>query len=309
MATLIHELQQKIFNKDLSVSEILRFALLVAKKLKLSDFAKWLEAELNGYQGTIEIPSYRQLASSLKGWNHILKIWQPIFTPNDPDAYSTCKIGQSVGEIEKLLTRESPQSGALRIPLSQHEVLRIMNEIGRPSPSDISLIVDSGQVHGIIDKVKTALLNWTLDLEEAGIVGEDMAFTVEEKESAQSESITHNNYYAEVVQTVVQAAHSSQIQQGGRGSTLSMINESIDLEVISRVVEEIKNGFASLNLSPIQKTEMQAALQTLNEQSASPNPEKSIIKEAFRSIRTILESVAGQIFASSLLDVLARISM
>ena len=59
MATLIDELRQKIFNKDLSVSETLRFALFVAKKLKLSDFTTWIEAELNGYPGTSELPSYR----------------------------------------------------------------------------------------------------------------------------------------------------------------------------------------------------------------------------------------------------------
>ena len=188
----------------------------------------------------------------MQGWNLYRREWQPIATPNDPDAYSTCSIGQSIGEIEKILANDDVQKGILSVPLSPQVEARIISEIGPPSPAKVAQIVNHGHVHGIIEKVKTALLSWTLDLEEAGISGDGMAFTAEEKESAKTVSVTHNNYYAEVVQTIVQAAQMLKFSKAARVDSV-IINESSGMEAISRVAEEIKKGFASLNLSQTQK--------------------------------------------------------
>ena len=308
MKTLIYELQEKILDKSLPVSETLRFALLVAKKLKLSDFEKWINAELNGYHGTIEIPSYRLLSCKLKGWNHIRREWEPITTPNKPESYSRCSIGQSIGEIEHVLARNKSQNGTLTVPFSNQEEAQIIKNISNRRPSEVTLIVDHGHVYGIVDKVKTLILRWALDLECAGILGESMAFTEKEKESARTVSITNNNYCAEV-QTVIQSSQNPQVQLGGRGTTQSLINESLDLDAISKIVEEFKKGIHSLNLTPSQKSEAEADIQTLTAQSTSSNPKKSIIKEALHSLRVILENASGEIIAASLLAALSKIDI
>ena len=47
----------------------------------------------------------------------------------------------------------------------------------------------------IIEKVKNTILEWTLKLEEEGVLGEGMRFSDKEKQTAKALSQTVNNYY------------------------------------------------------------------------------------------------------------------
>lgn len=89
MKTLVQELQQKLLDHHVSTLESLRLALYVAKKLRLSDLEKWVNAELNGYKNSIKIPSYRHIPCQLKGWKNIKRIWVRGFEP--PTPYTPCK--------------------------------------------------------------------------------------------------------------------------------------------------------------------------------------------------------------------------
>ena len=46
-----------------------------------------------------------------------------------------------------------------------------------------------------MERVKNTILEWTLQLESEGILGENMQFNISEKERAQSIPQTINNYY------------------------------------------------------------------------------------------------------------------
>ena len=69
MSSIVIELQQESLNKNISISDLLRKALVVAKKLKISDFEEWITNELNGYEKAEDIPAYRYVAGSVKAWN------------------------------------------------------------------------------------------------------------------------------------------------------------------------------------------------------------------------------------------------
>jgi len=47
--SLVLELQKEALDQRVSVSHLLRKALVVVRKLKLSEFQNWIEIELNGY--------------------------------------------------------------------------------------------------------------------------------------------------------------------------------------------------------------------------------------------------------------------
>jgi allophanate hydrolase subunit 1 len=44
----------------------------------------------------------------------------------------------------------------------------------------------AGQINGIFDAVRNLTLDWSLQLEQAGVLGENMLFTLTEKQEAQS---------------------------------------------------------------------------------------------------------------------------
>ncbi|MHB9134668.1 MAG: AbiTii domain-containing protein [Armatimonadota bacterium] len=181
MSKLILELQQDAMENNSTVSELLRKALVVAKKLRIADFEIWVSHELNGYPTNTEIPEYREVVGSIKAWNPYHG-WVPIII-EDSNVAELCSrrmIRQAVGSLEALLSGH--ESGSLQVPFShdiEADLMRSMN-----IPLQPSLHVGSSQVNGILHSVRNTVLNWALDLESKGILGEDMSFTQEEKQAA-----------------------------------------------------------------------------------------------------------------------------
>src|SRR5208283_5268685 len=69
----IDELQLDASNVAVSVSSLLRKALMVSSKLELSDIPDWINKELSGYVDGDSLPSYRTVhgqvkARTLGGW-------------------------------------------------------------------------------------------------------------------------------------------------------------------------------------------------------------------------------------------------
>lgn len=67
MTGLVLELQNKV-RSGAKASDLLRDAYIVAKKLKIEEFEKWINYELNGYAGS-EIPIYRKLRVAVVALN------------------------------------------------------------------------------------------------------------------------------------------------------------------------------------------------------------------------------------------------
>ena len=90
---IIQDLQAEIINADADIITILRKALLVSHKLKLTEFEKWIKNELNGYNSVDNLPEYRR---KIKG---SLKFRNPY--------YGLCSIQCETKNFEDLLTRKN----------------------------------------------------------------------------------------------------------------------------------------------------------------------------------------------------------
>jgi hypothetical protein len=115
---LVLQLQEDALDSDRPVSEVLRKAFVVAKKLGINDLLDWLERELNGYEHDAELPPYRRLGGQLKGWNPFHG-WLPVQFEEDSIAklFRTIPCVQSVPELESLLADKDPH-GSLVVPAS-----------------------------------------------------------------------------------------------------------------------------------------------------------------------------------------------
>lgn len=78
MDSIVIELQRDALNRQIPVSDLFRKAYVVARKLGVSDFEKWAESELNGYEDMQHIPGYRQITGAVKAWNQYHG-WQSVF--------------------------------------------------------------------------------------------------------------------------------------------------------------------------------------------------------------------------------------
>ena len=155
---------------------------------------------------------------------------------------------------------------------------------GMDIPLTPSLGLATVQIHGIVEKVRSHILKWALDLEGRGVLGEGMTFTQKEKQTVQEQHYHFGN------------VSGSQIQISSNGSTQTQANTTgTDLEALRGLVEALG---AALDRGTVQgdaADELRAELATLKAQAASPKPKWEIIKATARTIKTVAEGAAGNI--------------
>ncbi len=298
---LVLELQREALNKSSGVADLLRLALVVARKLEVTEFEHWIDAELNGYKaGSPPVPAYRKLTGSLKCWNPY-NGWIPLHS-RDPamDAkLSKRATTQSIGELESM--KPSGKDGGTFIMYFPKELeAQLMS--GMDVEFQPALLVGGGQLHGVIDAVRNIVLDWSLKLESAGVLGENMTFSREEKDRAGSAMYQIEN------QTVIHNMNHSQVQQGSAGSTQVFLAPPLDLQAVAALVKELRDALPSSGLLADARAEVEADLTTVEAQTKSPKPRLSIIKEALRSARTVLEGAIGGAAGTALPALLDRLT-
>lgn len=303
MAALVLELQREALNKDASTTNLLRMALVVARKLGVSEFSEWVDAELNGYKEGVPIPDYRVLHGSLKVWNPY-RGWQPLYM-EDTDAaerLSTRPNNQAIPELESMFAPGKEHADFISY-FSKDLEQRLMS--GMEFSLQPAVLIGPAKVHGIIDAVRTAILDWSLKLEAAGVLGDEMTFSSDEKAKAPSSSdgIT----YQVQNQTVIHSMQQSQIQQGSTGSSQVFSHPSMDISNLDVLMDEIKSALETLDIGSSERAELNADLATIEAQQGSPKPRIPIIKEALRSIRAVLENAAGSGIGNAIPALLEKI--
>lgn len=279
---LVLELQKKALDSNISVVDLLRTAYSVAVKLNLNEFKKWISCELNGYlDSSEELPDYRFVVGTMKclhpfyGWTNII-IDDPVLIGE----IEHMPIWQKISEIEQLAQTTCLTGKYLPPKLN---VAFAKQNHGMMAAT----IIDKSQCHGILDSVKNKVLDWALNLEKNGILGEDMSFNENEIKSAQG--ITINNFVGSVA--------NAPVQQGIK-NTLTIDNNTNDIETSRFLISEIKKiipDFPNLQNNDF----LQADIATIDSQLKSPTPRMYFIKELFGSIRNIIEGALGSNLATT----------
>jgi hypothetical protein len=173
------QLQEYATNEQHDVSELLRKALLVATKLKLSDFKEWLSNELNGYNdGELRVQHpYSGLIPFIIKDNEKLE-----------KAARIIQIHDSVSSLSNLAQSKDSLLSA-RLPQAIEEILmRMQNSSVQYPPVRVFTVY---QVVSIINTVRTQILEWALALEEEGIQGEGLTFSSQEKKIVENSPAMH----------------------------------------------------------------------------------------------------------------------
>lgn len=293
MRSVVIELQQDALNRDISVTDLLRKSYVVARKLKIQDFEKWVTSELEGYTEQSEIPEYRVVTGEVKAWNPY-KGWQPIFFEETEIAGAVSKRdnNQRIAEIENLLNTMGEKGGNLQMPFAPEQQNIICKAIGYQT--QVTLMTSESGLVRVVDAVRNIVLNWALKLEEDGILGEGMTFSEDEKNQVEKHTYNVNNFYREVT--------GSQIQQSSSDSTQTQEINNISTENIKNFISNLKENLKDLKLEGDLVQEIDAEISTVEIQVASPRPKEGIVKESLSSIRRILEGASGGAVAQLLIQ-------
>lgn len=287
MSSVVIELQKDALDRKVPISDLLRKAFVVARKLKIPEFEKWVSNELNGYKKAEDIPDYRQVNGTVKGWDPS-RGWLPItFKKSQTEkSWSRCPCSQTIAEIESLLDKVSgPDELHMPFPAEAEQILR--NWIS--CDTQITLDVPSTALVRIVDAVRTIILNWSMKLEEDGILGEGLSFTSVERDTASKISYNINNFYGPV--------QSPQIQQETTHPIQVSSIQQFDINALKEFLKTISEKLDELAVAPDKRQELDAEIKTLEAQAKSPNPKHSVIKDCLASVRRILEAASGGVAA------------
>ncbi|RZF21155.1 hypothetical protein DAY19_14350 [Halobacteriovorax vibrionivorans] len=213
MSSIVRELQLDAVSNKVSISELLRKALLVATKLKQVEFIEWLNHELNGYpiDSREGFPMYRQVRGVVKAFNPYHGAQQVFFeNEKEGELYSTRFCSQSVPELDHLLSNAEP-NGVFEMKFSDTTVKMLMEKIGFDLVS--SLHVESSALFKILDSIRNTILRWSLKLEEDGVLGENLSFSKDDQRKVETASYNITNFLGPIM--------GSQIQQGTHSSSQS----------------------------------------------------------------------------------------
>jgi hypothetical protein len=289
MGSIVRELQRDAMDRQVRVSDLLRKALVVARKLGITEFDEWIEHELDGYPKGATYPKYRSVRGRVMYLNPYHGLQPVIFqSAKDEKSFSVRPTSDTIAGVEALL---EGKKGSYMMPYSADVGMKMMNAIGSPSPP--VLVFQRSQLAGLLDTVRNVVLRWALKLEDDGITGEGLSFTAPELATAAAAHYSVNNFYGSV--------SGIQIQQATSKSTQTLAYEGIDLAQVPALIKEIRASRAKLRLTADQAGELDAELDTLKAQASSPKPKRAVIAEGLQSIRVILENAAGNLVANGII--------
>lgn len=240
MKGIVNELQSEVLQSNCDVVSVLRKAHLIAVKLNLTEFDTWIINELNGYSDSEMVPSYRRIRGSLKYFNPY-RGWMNATIINEKveKEYCTRPVLDSISQIVSLCNSGNKE---LMDELSGAQQAYLNRVFKAPTQVQFALHFSVSSVKNVIEMVKNTILEWTIKMDDEGIIGEGMEFNLEEKELAKRIPQTIHNYYgntnvinAPVDGSVISVGDDSRIEFTYESvkSLSSEIRRSIDNEALS----------------------------------------------------------------------------
>ncbi|WP_367165976.1 hypothetical protein [Kosakonia cowanii] len=179
---MVIRFQRMAMSNETTTPDLLRMAKAIAVKLQLKDVCEWIDYELNGYPPKVTVPDYRITRGKLLGRNPQRGlIPMEVSNAKQEEKLSTVHIGAPVSELAMAYSMPNaimdfPFSSEFSnsLQLNQPEFLRfpILRRIGQT------------KMLNVVEQVRNRLLDWSLALEQQGILGENLQFSQQDKNRA-----------------------------------------------------------------------------------------------------------------------------
>lgn len=282
MSSIVLDLQNEVTKQDCDIVNVLRKAHLISAKLGLTDFDKWITCELNGYKKGDVLPDYRTIKGKLKAYTPF-NGWIPavITDQKTEDALCIADVANSISEIIELC---SNSKNKIFTEYTGKQLELINNMFDEPF-TRFALYLSPSAIKDIVEKVKTTVLEWTIKLEENGIMGKGMQFNYDEKQTAKNIPQPINNYYGST--NIINAPiESSAIIAGNNNSLMFTYDKA------NNAISQIES---SLNNEAISDEDKESAMELLSEikEKVSNQKKPTIIKSAFTGLKDFLIGVGA----------------
>lgn len=241
--SLVLEIQRFALDNTCDLSDLLRKALVVATKLRLDEFKDWVSKELNGYLKG-EVPKYREVKASIYLKNPYRGLIPFIFT-NEENANVFCNITvrDPISNIVSILSKlDDSTTGPIYPFTPQEELYLLKQQDGLDMPPVRTL--SKSALPTIVDAVRTNILEWSLKLEEEGILGEDMTFSQEERNLASKSHGIHIENFQGIIGNVEN----------------SFVTQNLEMKINKNDFESLKKYLLSVGIQDADIAKLQDAI-------------------------------------------------
>jgi len=255
MPGLVEQLQAEALDSTKPITDLLRKALVVAKKLAIKDFETWITAELNGYVGTnLTPPEYRKVGGEIKAYNPYNNFYMPILIKDAKIAsVLQCRyLPFPISVLQGFLDDKTGKTDTLLLSFNRQaeELLCNGEEWAQPK-----LHISVKGIAAIVDNVRNTVLQWALKLEQEGIMGDGMSFSEKEKQKALTSTSIHiagnfQGVLGNVNNSTVRQNLTMTVQKGDFNSLSDFLSEK---GLSTEDIEELKDAIA-VDLVPQSKT-------------------------------------------------------
>jgi hypothetical protein len=184
MTSLVLELQSRAQQSDAQLPELLRRAKVLASKLGIDEARGWIDLETDGYPEGAILPSYRVLPCELRAFNIARGEWQPMRWDESnilQQYFSLALMRDPIALVQEYARGKNVQQAELTQDDVDH-LLRLGNE--HMARVRMARFFSRANFVGILEGVRTKILDWTLALEKRGVLGDGMTFDESDRQRA-----------------------------------------------------------------------------------------------------------------------------
>ncbi|UVV75375.1 AbiTii domain-containing protein [Pantoea agglomerans] len=263
--SVVIQLQRLSLDENCNISELLRKAYFVARKLKISDVKEFLIKEINGYgedeiiapfriiKGNIIANDGKQTIEINLSTNHLAEynfcrapvhVLEEIYKSHSNSEFLYTKISDKkvVSKIEsQLVDEQNKLYSQLGLPISMLKIEAF--EQMRPQYK-ILLKINRLSYKHILSTIRLFISEWSIQLEEQGYTDENFQF------SKEVEMSINNNYNINTANSIIGDINNSTIYQSNTSNFKEndvLLRESLnqklvpeeDIEEISKILKQI----------------------------------------------------------------------
>jgi hypothetical protein len=277
------------------VSNLVRKAYFVARKLKIKSFQTWLSNELNGYKNVNDIPEYRKLRSIVQA-KVAPRMWVSVIdASNQLSQISIVNCNNSIAEVEEFF-----KSDGLAYQKFNDETVILLGKITNQH-ADFRGAISPTEYLKIINFVRSNILEWSIQLEEEGILGKGLSFTKEDQVKAQHINNVINNFNGDINQ--------SQIQQNGTYSSQALDIETINRSQVEKLLNDIREIQDKIQFNNKKDSQdFNNQINIIENQLASTTPENEKIKSSILLIKKIISGVTTNIITTGIMAAISNLN-
>jgi hypothetical protein len=300
LGSLLLQLQKYALDPTIRASDLLRNALVVAKKLHLTEFESWMEREIDGYPTDGEFPLYRWLTGRVMALNPVQGTWLPIiFKDGDSAAARRSRrpVMQSIAELESLVAGGRGDT-VFMMDYSHEHQLHVMKTTGFASPPMFHVSIS--ELVRVLDAVRNGILRWALKLEADGVLGDEATFSDKEIAAASGHSYVTNffgpqHFHGPVGAVQNASAANAQVRLSA-GTTAS------DLDTLFRTLREAVAG-----VPEAPRMEVIELVDAIEDENRKPSPSPTKIRAYFDAAKSTLLKVGEDVAARVLAELVVKL--